>query len=178
MNMPIAWLTLRQLLGAKRTLLLIAAALLPITLALVFRFTDPDVEAARFVARTLLGRLVVGTMLPLSALVLGTAAIGSEIEDGTAVYLLSKPLPRRVILLPKLAVSAGLTLVFMVVVTVISGLIERYAMTGSAASMDARRGSRNCGSFRLRPRDSAGSSPAKPGSAVAISTRMQPGSRK
>ena len=123
MNMPIAWLTVRQLAGAKRTLLLIAAALLPITLALVFRFTDPEVEAARFVARTLLGRLVVGTMLPLSALVLGTAAIGSEIEDGTAVYLLSKPLPRRVILLPKLAVSAGLTLVFMVVVTVISGLI-------------------------------------------------------
>ena len=84
MNMPIAWLTLRQLLGAKRTLLLVAAALLPITLAVVFRLTDPEVEPARFIAQTLLGRLVVGTMLPLAALVVGTAALGSEIEDGTA----------------------------------------------------------------------------------------------
>ncbi len=133
MNMPIAWLTLRQLLGAKRTLLLVAAALLPITLAIVFRLTDPDVEPARFIAQTLLGRLVEGTMLPLAALVVGTAALGSEIEDGTAVYLLSKPLPRRVILLPKLAVCAGLTLAMMLVVTVIAGAIAAGGEEDGAA---------------------------------------------
>lgn len=131
--MPILWLTLRQLLGAKRTLLLVAAALLPVILAVVFRLSDPEVEPARFIARTLLGGLVVGTMLPLAALVLGTAALGSEIEDGTAVYLLSKPISRRAILLPKLAVSAGLTLAFMVVVTVAAGAIAAGGEPDGAA---------------------------------------------
>ena len=32
--------------------------------------------------------------MPLVALIVGTAAIGSEIEDGTAVYLMVKPIPR------------------------------------------------------------------------------------
>ena len=32
--------------------------------------------------------------MPLVALIFGTAAIGSEIEDGTAVYLIVKPIPR------------------------------------------------------------------------------------
>ena len=42
-------------------------------------------------AHVLLDGLVVTTLLPLAALVYGTAALGAEIEDGTAVYLLSKP---------------------------------------------------------------------------------------
>ena len=42
----------------------------------------PDVDRV-------LGILIVQTVMPLVALVLGTAALGSEIEDGTAVYLLA-----------------------------------------------------------------------------------------
>ena len=47
--------------------------------------------------------------MPLVALIFGTAALGSEIEDGTAVYLLIKPIPRWQIALAKILVAAGLT---------------------------------------------------------------------
>ena len=47
--------------------------------------------------------------MPLVALIIGTAAIGSEIDDGTAVYLIVKPIPRWRIALSKMVVAAGLT---------------------------------------------------------------------
>ena len=50
----------------------------------------------------LLEGLTVTTVLPLVALVYGTAALGAEIEDGTAVYLLAKPIPRSRIIFAKL----------------------------------------------------------------------------
>ena len=46
--------------------------------------------------------------MPLVALIIGTAALGSEIEDGTAVYLMIKPIPRWRIALAKIIVAAGL----------------------------------------------------------------------
>jgi ABC-2 type transport system permease protein len=53
--------------------------------------------------------------LPLLALVYGTAALGAEIEDGTAVYLLAKPVSRAKIVIGKLlgawALTAGTVLV-------------------------------------------------------------------
>ena len=42
----------------------------------------------------MLDTLVVRTVMPLVALIVGTAALGSEIEDGTAVYLMVKPIAR------------------------------------------------------------------------------------
>ena len=41
------------------------------------------------------------------ALILGTAALGSEIEDGTAVYLLTKPIPRWLVALAKIVVAVA-----------------------------------------------------------------------
>src|SRR5262249_10166086 len=52
------------------------------------------------------------------------------------------------------------------------------ASGGSAASISARRTSRNGGSLRSRPSVATGSSTVKPGWSVAISNRMPPGSRK
>ena len=99
-------LTLRQLLGRGRTLLIGLLALLPILLAVVYRLGSEDTDQARWVAQVLLDGLIVTTLLPLAALVYGTAALGAEIEDGTAVYLLAKPVPRRQIILGKL-LAAG-----------------------------------------------------------------------
>ncbi|MBI2767177.1 MAG: ABC transporter permease [Chloroflexi bacterium] len=130
--MPIFWLTFRQLIGAKRTMLLASAALLPVLLALVFR-SGGDQEPAHWTAQTLLAQFVVGTMLPLAALVFGTAALGSEIDDGTAVYLLSKPIPRAAILLPKLAAAVLLTAGFVLVATIVSGAIAAWGSTDGAA---------------------------------------------
>jgi ABC-2 type transport system permease protein len=133
MNGPIFWLTIHQLLGARRTLLLAVAALLPVGLALVFRISNSDDLPAHWAADTLLAGLVVGTMLPLAALIFSTAALGSEIEDGTLVYLLAKPLPRSAILLPKLLAAALLTAGFVLVTTIVSGAIAAGGDTDGVA---------------------------------------------
>ena len=123
MNRDVLWLTARQLLGKRRTLLMGLFALLPVGLAVAFRVYG-DGDPARWTATTLLGGVVVGTLLPLASLVFGTAALGLEIEDGTAVYILAKPLPRRDILLSKLAVAWAVTSAFVLVSAVASAAIS------------------------------------------------------
>ena len=68
-------------------LLLVLLAGLPVLIALLVRVSGGRPDADR-----VLDTLVVRTVMPLVALVLGTAALGSEIEDGTAVYLMVKPI--------------------------------------------------------------------------------------
>jgi ABC-2 type transport system permease protein len=106
MNRAIVSLTTRQLLGQRRTLILLPFAALPVVIAILYRMGDKDVNQARFTTQGLFGLLIIPMLLPLVSLIFGTAAIGAEIDDGTAVYLLSKPLARWRILLSKLVVAA------------------------------------------------------------------------
>lgn len=111
MTAIIVALTLRQLLARGRTVLMGLLALLPILLAVAYRIGGEDGDRADWVAGVLLEGLVVTTLLPLAALVYGTAALGAEIEDGTAVYLLAKPVRRSRIIAGKLAAAWALTAV-------------------------------------------------------------------
>src|SRR5258708_24727238 len=101
----IARITLRALLGRRRTILLLLLAGVPILVGLLVRANTDGVGE---VGPTLDG-LVVRIILPLVALVFGTAALGSELEDGTAVHLLTKPVGRMTIVLAKGAVAGTLT---------------------------------------------------------------------
>ncbi len=85
--------------------MLIAFAALPVVVALVFRAGDYRGSATHWTADVLLNGLIVTTLLPLTALIFGTTALGTEIEDGTAVYLLSKPLLRFQVVAAKLAAA-------------------------------------------------------------------------
>lgn len=105
MNAVIAGITLRQLLSRRRTLLLLLLGGVLVLVALVFRLAGEEARALPFTSG-LLANLGVGTLMPLVALLFGTGAIGAEIEDGTAVFLLAKPLSRRTVVLTKLAVAA------------------------------------------------------------------------
>lgn len=102
-------LTLRQLLGRGRTILIGALALLPVLVAVVYRLGSEDTRQQEWAATVLLDGLVVTTLLPLAALVYGTAVLGAEIEDGTVVYLLAKPIARSRIVAAKLLASWTLT---------------------------------------------------------------------
>ena len=94
MTRTLATITLRSLLNRRRTLLLALASGLIVLVAALFRLSSPtESESLRFTGR-LLADFGIGVVLPLVAVIVGTAAIGSEIEDGTIVYLLSKPVPR------------------------------------------------------------------------------------
>lgn len=106
MNGVIAGITLRQLLSRRRTLLLLLLGGVLVLVAGVFRLAGDELRALPFTAQ-LLSNLGLGTLMPLVALLFGTGAIGAEIEDGTATFLLAKPISRWTVVITKLAVAAG-----------------------------------------------------------------------
>jgi ABC-2 type transport system permease protein len=116
--LPLVDVTLRGLLGRRRSILLVLLAGLPVLIALLVRISGGRADADR-----VLDTLVVRTVMPLVALIFGTAAIGSEIDDGTAVYLMIKPIPRWRIALSKIIVAAGLTALLIVPAVIITGAL-------------------------------------------------------
>jgi ABC-2 type transport system permease protein len=106
MNWTVARLTLRQLLGRRRVLLLLLLAALLLAVAVVYRLTGSEGQRAEIFTSRLLSDFGLATLMPLVALLLGTATLGAEIEDGTAIYLLAKPISRATILFTKLAIAA------------------------------------------------------------------------
>jgi ABC-2 type transport system permease protein len=116
------YLTLRQLLGKRSTLLLIGLAAIPVALAVIFRLSDPDTDPEHWTLQFYLA-FVVAAVLPLTALLIGTSVLGDEIEDGTVTYLLTKPVPRWQILIGKLLAAWTLTALLVVTATAVSGLI-------------------------------------------------------
>ncbi|WP_370091977.1 ABC transporter permease [Streptacidiphilus sp. MAP12-20] len=120
MNVTVARLTMRGLLGRRRGLLLLALPLLLIVLSVVIRVVAGQDENT---AAGILGGLGLGTMVPLVGLIAGTGAIGPEIDDGSIIYLLAKPQPRWKIIVSKLVVAIGCSVVFAALPTYIAGLI-------------------------------------------------------
>lgn len=132
MNDTIIRITARGMLGGKRLLLLAAMALLLVGLAVLVRLfaeTADPAESANF-----LQAVSLGTMLPLFGLIVGTGAIGPEIDDGSIIYLLTKPTSRHAIVQSKLAVAIAATLVFAVLPTFVAGLIMVGGSAGLAVS--------------------------------------------
>jgi ABC-2 type transport system permease protein len=126
-NTTIAWITARGLFGRRRFLLLFPLPVLLIGLVGIGRGTG--VSAADWGPGVLVG-LGVAVMLPIIALVVGAGVLGSEIEDGTAVHILTKPLPRREIILAKLVVAAGVTAVSTAVPMFVAGALTDSVRLG------------------------------------------------
>ncbi|SEK69329.1 ABC transporter permease [Streptacidiphilus jiangxiensis] len=120
MNVTVARLTARGLLGRRRGLLLLALPVLLLALSALIRAIAGQDEGT---ASNILGGLALGTMVPLVGLVAGTGAIGPEIDDGSIIYLLSKPQPRWKIITSKLVVAIGCSVVFAALPTYFAGLI-------------------------------------------------------
>ncbi len=114
----IVTVTLRGLLGRRRAILMLLLAALPVLVGLLIRLGGGRADAPE-----ILDTLVIRTVLPLIALIIGTSTIGSEIEDGTLVFLLVKPIPRWHIALAKIAVAAGLTAVLVVPPILLTGVL-------------------------------------------------------
>jgi ABC-2 type transport system permease protein len=114
----VAGMTLASIAGRRRMLLLAALAALPVLVALLGRLAGGRGDEA-----VILDVLIVRTVLPLVALIVGTAALGAEIDDGTAVYLLVKPVPRWQVLAAKLGVAFALAGSLLAASTLLSGLI-------------------------------------------------------
>src|SRR3990172_4953657 len=122
MNLTIFVLTIRQFFGQRRSLLLFLLAFVPLGLAVIYRAGD-QIDPHDWTANVLLNGIVITTILPLACLIFGTSALGSEIEDGTAVYILARPIPRGEIIVAKFAAAALAVAVFIVPATALSGFI-------------------------------------------------------
>lgn len=117
----VARLTYRALLGRRRALILGALPLLLIVISLAVRALAGAADDQT--AADVLGGLALATMVPIIGVIAGTGAIGPEIDDGSVVYLLSKPIKRPTIIYTKLIVAIAVTMVFSAVPTLIAGFI-------------------------------------------------------
>ncbi|WP_171164916.1 ABC transporter permease subunit [Streptomyces sp. I05A-00742] len=116
----VARLTYRGLLGRRRAAVLFTLPALLLVIAVAVRLlTGADDDTAGEV----LGGFALATMVPLIGVIAGTGAIGPEIDDGSVVYLLAKPVKRPTIIFTKLLVATGVTVVFSAVPTLIAGLV-------------------------------------------------------
>ncbi len=132
MNAVVARITVRGLLGRRRALLLVLLAAPLLALAIVLRALG---LANENVAASVLRLYGLGTLLPLVALIAGTGVFSPEIDDGTIVYLLSKPLGRPAIVHTKLAVAATMTVVATAVPMLTAGLVLFGTSGGLALGM-------------------------------------------
>jgi len=108
----VVWLTWRQLFARHRVWLAVAIVILPFLLTFFYRLASEDREGDRLLFMLTMNReLVLGVLLPLAALVFGTTAFGGELEDGTLIYLLVKPVPRWQVVILKYLVALFVTIV-------------------------------------------------------------------
>ena len=127
-NTTVASLTSRSLLGRRRTfvLLLLPLALLGLcTLARILGGLDSDIAAELDgpLSPDLLTGFGIAILMPLLALIAGTGAIGPEIDEGSIVYLLAKPISRHTIIVTKLLVASGVVVAFGVVPIAVAGVV-------------------------------------------------------
>ncbi|HET6529757.1 MAG TPA: ABC transporter permease [Actinoplanes sp.] len=123
----VAYITARGLFGRRRALLLLPLPLLLVGLALICRAYD--VDPAEWGTPVLVG-LGLAVVLPVIALIVGTGVLGSEVDDGTIVHILTKPLPRRDIVLAKLGVAIVVTALTSAVPLFIAGWLADSTRLG------------------------------------------------
>jgi ABC-2 type transport system permease protein len=120
MNATVVRLTWRALLGRRRALLLLALPAILLLLAVVVRLAHGK-EAQPAV--NLLGAFSLGFLVPLVCLIAGTGSIGPEIDDGSIVYLLAKPLSRATIIQSKVVVAFVVATLFGAAPTLVAGFV-------------------------------------------------------
>lgn len=125
----VTWITARGLFGRRRFLMLIPLPAVLVGLAVLSRALD--VAPGQWGPPVLVG-LGLAVVLPVVALIVGTGVLGAEIDDGTVVHILTKPLPRWQILLPKLGVAAGVSALTVALPLYVGGVLAHSVRLGLA----------------------------------------------
>lgn len=123
-------LAVRSLLGRARALVLLALTLSLLGLALLVRLAGGDLDPGG-APLTLVTAFGIGVVVPVATLLGTTTLISSEVDDGSIIYLLSKPVPRRAIIAGKASVILASALLFAAVPMALAALI----MVGSAGHL-------------------------------------------
>jgi ABC-2 type transport system permease protein len=104
---------------------MVALAAVPVVMAAVFT-ADGPADLSGF-DTAVLGTMLAGSITPLVALAMASAAFGNEVEDQTLANLTLAPIPRWRIVLPKLLASVTMAAPF----TVASGLVATAIVVGA-----------------------------------------------
>ncbi len=128
MNTTIARLSVQSLFGQRRGIIL---AILPAMLILLSIITVAVTDGALGVEPI---TMVFGfsLVLPLIALLITNGVLGPEMEDGSIVYLLSKPISRYAVVFSKFVVAAVLSMVLGGGSVFLSALILEISEPGQA----------------------------------------------
>jgi ABC-2 type transport system permease protein len=137
MNLTIASLTARALLGRRRVWLLLPIPALLIGLTLIGRYSGKPVADW---GPVVFGQLGFAALLPLTALIIGGSVLGLEIEDGTITHLLTKPLPSKEIILAKLAVAGAVSVAAIAIPLTVAGAIAGSASQAAGLGLGAALG--------------------------------------
>ena len=122
-------LTLRQILGRWRLLLIVFLASLPTLIVILVRFFDPEnVQFDQGFVEGMIDTMIVAGILPIVTMTVATAAFGNELEDRTLYFLVLKPLSRVRIALGKLAATFALA-----APVVVAGGVIATALVGADA---------------------------------------------
>ena len=107
-------LTLRQLSGRWRLLIMTALAALPVLMAIITLRDDDGPTVAEF-EQVVFSGMLAGSILPLVVLAIAGAAFANEIEDRTIANLTLAPIPRWQIAVPKLLATITLAAPFIMI---------------------------------------------------------------
>lgn len=126
-------LTLRQMFGRWRLLIMTVLAALPVLLTMLVLRSGSSPNVAEFEAVVFNGMLA-GSITPLVVLAIATAAFANEIEDRTLANLTMAPIPRWKIALPKLLAAITIAAPFIVISAFVTA---RAAFLGDATATAA-----------------------------------------
>lgn len=118
---PLVRITARGLLGRRRIALVGLLAIAPVLTGALLALAGEGTAGEAFVG--VFDGLILSTVVPLAALLLGTSALGAEIEDGTVVLILVRPYGRVWLALAKLIVAGGASAIVALVATLGAGAL-------------------------------------------------------
>lgn len=101
---PVFRLSIRQITGIRRLLIVLLLVLLPVLLTLVLRLTSTEGEGntADYV-NGVVNALIVGVVLPIVMISFSTSVFGNDLEDRTLSFIVMTPASRWKIALSKFA---------------------------------------------------------------------------
>jgi ABC-2 type transport system permease protein len=136
-NTTIATITLRGLLGRRRSLLIALPPLLLLAITIALRATT-DINSSHDLGwpGVVLGQIGLVTLLPLTAMIIGTSVLGTEIDDSSILHLLATPVSRTTVIFTKWIVASGATLVFAVVPISVAAFIGTSGYVDNPGPLD------------------------------------------
>src|SRR5207248_6510287 len=128
---------LRGLLGRRRSLLIALPPMLLLAITITLRATT-DANSSHDLGwpGVVLGQIGLVTLLPLTAMIIGTSVLGTEIDDSSILHLLATPVSRTTVMTTKWIVASAATLVFAVVPITVASFIATSGYVDNPGPFD------------------------------------------